>query len=513
MSNYTKKATQGAALVFVFSIVGAFIGYAIRFLLKNNLSLEDFGLFYSVFSLLSLIGIFKSCGLDRALVKFIPEFLEKKDTASVKSAMVMVGGILLITNIIITTLLYFLSHFLSVHYFHTPSAQPVLLLLSIAFFFDTFLQYLKFLFQAFQRMNLFAAIDILRMVLVIIISVIFFKLNYGIQSPVMAYLLSAAVLLAGCGYIFMAGIFSKLPTVKKEIKDINEIKPDGKKEHKELFKKISGYAVFVMLTTYGVIILGHTDTVLLTYFSGLAAVGLYNIALPTAKLLMYLANAIGYVIFPLTSELWTKKEYNRLREGMTLLYRYTIIVIIPLIAVIFLFGEFLLKLFFKLTPAEVSAVVYPLMILSIGMLFSSIHFITVNFFLGIGKPQLQTKIIYIAAGFNLIGDLLMIPPFGIIGAAATTTLSYIIMICIGLGEIKKILSLKLPIACWIKTVLCGGIFWMAGYALTTIFHPSVWWQVGIIISAGGVLYLGSLILWGVISISEIRMLTRRILNR
>src|SRR3989338_66067 len=75
---YTKLAVKGAATILVISLIAAFLGYIVRVILARNLTVEDFGLFYAIFGFLSLIGLFKSLGFDKALAKFIPEFLGKK---------------------------------------------------------------------------------------------------------------------------------------------------------------------------------------------------------------------------------------------------------------------------------------------------------------------------------------------------------------------------------------------------------------------------------------------------
>ncbi|TSC60963.1 MAG: polysaccharide biosynthesis protein, partial [Parcubacteria group bacterium Gr01-1014_107] len=71
---------------------------------------------------------------------------------------------------------------------------------------------------------------------------------------------------------------------------------------KELLKKISKYSIFIMVTGGGSMIIGYTDIMALTFFSGLKQVALYSIALPTARILMYIPDAIGDVLLPLTSE-------------------------------------------------------------------------------------------------------------------------------------------------------------------------------------------------------------------
>jgi len=156
MTTYTKHAVKGAAIVLIVSLIAGFLGYLVRLILARNLTLEEFGLFYAVLAFLGLIGFFKSLGFDRALVKFIPEFLHKKDDSRIKSSIVYVGLILLITNSVIIIAVYFISNFLAVNFFNNPQADIVLRLMAIAFFLDSFVLMLKFAFQGFKKMMYFS---------------------------------------------------------------------------------------------------------------------------------------------------------------------------------------------------------------------------------------------------------------------------------------------------------------------------------------------------------------------
>ena len=101
MANYTKLAVKGAATVFIISILAAFAGYLVRAVLARNLAVEDFGLFYAVFAFLGVFGLFKTLGLNKALVRFIPEFRHQNNSALIKSSIVYSVLIQLITNFII----------------------------------------------------------------------------------------------------------------------------------------------------------------------------------------------------------------------------------------------------------------------------------------------------------------------------------------------------------------------------------------------------------------------------
>ena len=496
MTNYTKVAFRGAAIVLVVSLLAAFLGYLVRFLLARNLSVEEFGLFYAVFSFLGLLGIFKSLGLDRSLVKFIPEFMHKGNNNLIKSSIIYVSIVQLITNSIVIVLVYLFSSYLGVHYFHNPRADIVLKLMAIAFFIDSFTFTLKFAFQGFQKMMLFAGIDLVRMVLILSIAFIGFKLNYKLLSPIIAYIFVPFILIFAFTPILTKKVFPKFFKSKFI-------------SNRAIFRKILKYSIFVIATDAGTLILGYTDTIVLTYFSGLVNVALYNVALPTAKLLTFFPKAVMGVLAPLSAELWAKREKILLRDGMDLLYKYSIMIILPLVFVMFSFSGLLLNVFFGKDYILASN---SLKILSVGMIFAALFGINSSFFSGIGKPQINSKVVYTAAIFNLAGNLILIPIIGIVGAAITTTIGYFIMMYMGLAEIRKFIYIILPIKIWIKTSLIGLIFIFTIWYLKKIIFLNVWLETAIVLAISGIVYITLLFLLKVIDINEVKELHKRVVK-
>jgi O-antigen/teichoic acid export membrane protein len=496
MPNYTKIAVTGAATVFVVSIMAAFLGYLVRFILARGLSVEEFGLFYAVFSFLALLSLLKTLGYDRALIKFIPEFLAKKQYDLIKSSIIYISIIQLVTNLIVIVVVYFAANFLSINFFKAEEASLILKLLAIGFFIDSFVVIVRFCFQGFKNMLLFSILDLIRMLSIVIIILTAFNMGFGLLSPVLAYMIAPLFLLIIFGFIFIKFVFPKFIDTP--------IIYDNK-----LFKKISKYSIFILLTSSGVLILGHTDSLMLTYFTGISAVGLYNVALPTSKILTYFPLAIGSVLLPITAELWAKKKMVLLKDGMEMLYKYSILVILPLALIMLSFTDLILLVLFgkDYVPAGLA-----LKILSIGTIFITLHQINANFFSGIGKPQIHSKIIFSAVGLNFLGNLILIPILGIVGAALTTTASYLLMTGIGLIKIKRFVKIKLPILVWSKTLVSGTIFVVAIWFLKGVFIMNIWAETILVLILSGILYLTALIVSGVIHISEIRQLYKRVLK-
>jgi len=496
MTNYTKFAVKGAAIVFFVSILAAFLGYIVRFLLAKNLSLEEFGLFYSVFAFLGLLGVFKTLGFDRSLIKFIPEFKHKNNYNLIKSSIIYVSIIQLITNSVILLLIYLFSNYLSVHFFHNEQAGFVLKLMAIAFFIDSFVFVLKFAFQGFQKMMLFANIDLVRMALITIIILIGFRLNYSILSPIVAYIATPVILMLIFAPILLKKVFPEFTDSKFVL-------------GKSLFKKIYKYSIFVMATSAGGTILGYTDSIVLTYFSGLKSVGLYNVALPTARVLTFFPMAIMGILIPLTSELWVKKQKVLLNAGIELLYKYSIIVITPLALVMISFAELLITVLFG---KEYVLAGNALRILSIGMIFATLYTINYSFFSGIGKPQLNSKIVYSAAIFNLISNIILIPLIGIIGAAITTTLGYMIMTIFGFTKIRDFIGIKFPAKIWMKTFIVGIAFVLIVWISKKILVLNVWLETAVVLAIAGTAYAILLFLLKIVDMGELKELYTRIMK-
>jgi len=494
--NYTKFAVKGTATILGISLIAAFLGYLVRLILARNLTIEEFGLFYAVFAFLAFLTIFKTFGFDRSLIKFIPEFHHNNRNDFIKSSMIYVSTLLLITNTVVIILVYLLANYLSIHFFHDPRAGIILKLMAIAFFAETFVVVIKYSFQGFQKMALFSVMDAVRMLLILIIISIGFKMNYGLFSPVAAYIIIPFILLFAFGFILFENVFPKFSESKFVI-------------DKGLLKKISKFSAFIMLASPGGMILGYTDSILLTFFSGLTAVGLYNIALPTSKILLYFPNAFGNVLLPLTSELWTKKKEVLLKAGIESLYKYSMIITIPLAFIMFSFADLGIIVLFgkKYILAKTT-----MQILTIGMIFATIHAVHSNFFQGIGKPQIHSKIIYTAAIFNLVGNLILIPRLGIIGAAITTSASYMIMMLVGLVKISKFVKIQFPVQTWIKTLFAGLIFTITISFLKKIIFLNVWLEIVIVLVLSGVIYIALLFLLRIIDTNELRDLYRRIVK-
>ena len=347
-------------------------------------------------------------------------------------------------------------------------------------------------------MGIFSSMNLIRAILLLFFAFIFIILGKGIFGVAYAYILTPIVIVMVYMFIF----------IKKAEPDFLRIKSNFKiKEiyNNPLVKKIKDFAIPTMLGTGAMVIITYTDSIMLTFFSGVFFVGLYNVALPAANFIGQIVLPLRTIIYPLSSELWTKKEIVKLSEGIKIVYKYLFMFLLPILFIFIAFSKDIITILFG---AKYVAASGPLSILCIGMFFLSFSQINYSTIGGIGKPKLNTYATIIAAISNTILNLVLIPLYGIIGAAIATSTSYLIMATISNIYLKRFIPVRLPIVKWLKNMVAGLIFLSTIKLLQILIITNIYLKLALIVSIGGIIYIIMIFLLRLVSINEIKDLIK-----
>ncbi|MFC1753813.1 flippase [Thermoproteota archaeon] len=484
--NYARKALKGTISVFVVTLFAAFLGYLVRLVLARGLSLEEYGLFYAVFSFFGLFMIFKDLGLNSALAKFIPEYLHKKDYSGVKSIVVSVFSIQTFFSLIVFILTFLLSDYIAEHFFHTPAASIVIKFIGLMFLLTPLENVFTHSFQGFQRMFLYASIEFMRMLVILLIIIALLYKGFLVLAPSIAYFAVYIIVPLLCIPFFLK-MFPQFTKVKAKITS-------------SLVKKLFKFGVPLIIGSVGAAFMLYTDTVIITYFRNLNEVALYQVASPTARLLLYLGYALAAVILPLSSELWAKGKRDKLKFGMELLYKYTFLAVIPLALLMFSFPELILNILFG---AEYTGAAIVMQILAVGTIFFTVGNLNGNVLAGIGRPKEIANIVLIAAVFNLIANLILVPFYGMIGAAFSTLLSWLVILVLTSYKMKKYVKVKTPFYAWIKNIFAGIIFVLIIKLIKSVLEANIWVELLISVGIASLVYLGLVLLFRLITKKDI----------
>jgi O-antigen/teichoic acid export membrane protein len=160
------------------------------------------------------------------------------------------------------------------------------------------------------------------------------------------------------------------------------------------------------------------DSLIVNGLAGVASLGYYSIATAMAETLWYGANGFALVMFPHVSSL-ERKEANRITPVVC---RNTVFLTLIGAVVMFVVSRQLILFVFGSDMA--THALQPLWLLLPGIVTLSAAKVISSFLSGIGKPIYST---YIALGTVILTvglDILLIPRYGISGAAAASSIVY-----------------------------------------------------------------------------------------
>ncbi len=486
MATYTHKALRGATNVLFFSVLASIIAYLTRIVLARNLSIEEFGLFYSVFTIIIFFLFFRDLGFGEALVKYIAEFRAQNQPEKIKTAVTSVFTFQLIGSIIIALVFLILSDYLAEHYFKNPLASSILNMLVLYTLFSILFTNIKQVFQGFQEMFLYSTIELVKNLIVLILILLFFYFNFGVFSPVWAFVLVSPLLFL----IYFPFVLKKCSFFKHKITDF-----------KEVSKKLIFFSIPVFATSVGGMIIGYVDTLVLTYYGTLTQVGIYNAVLPSALIFIFFGKALCSVIYPLSSELWAKGDKKRLSQGISLLHRYIFVLIIPIMIPIIVYSNFFLTTFFGI---DYGAGATAFQILLVGVSFYILASVNNNMISAIGKPKEVTVIVFLAAASNFGLNILLIPKYGINGAAFATAFCYFFSLVASTLRIRKHIGLKVPLKQWLLLVFPAVSMYLITLILKQNLTYNVWINLFFSILVATIIYLILILIFGLVNLKELR---------
>ena len=494
MTQYTKKVVVGGSLVLIFTVSAAFFGYLIRLVTARSLPPAEFGLVYSIFATFGLFSILQHLGLNEALVKYLAEFKVHRQLGKIKSAMVFTLVFQLVTAFILAAIFWMIAPWLAENYFKSQLAVGGVRLYAVAIFLSPVENFFFSVFRGYQKPFWYSAANLARMAFIFVATIILLSFSKTITSPILAYVLVYALSFLVYLPYFLKKMFPGF--FKIQFNSFNVVA-----------KKLVHFGIPVIIAGAASTVISYTDTVLITFFKTLNDVAIYAAAIPTAGLLWFFGSSLAIILLPLSSEMWKRKHSHLMSEGVNLLYKYGIILVVPFVVLMAVFPELILRVLFG---AEYSAGATVLMILSVAALFFTIGQINIALLSGMGKPRINARIVIIAAIFNFASNLVLIPLIGIAGAAISTGIAFALIGILGSIRLRKEISFSYPVSAWIKTAACAAVFLVSVLIMKNVLSMGMLAKIIISLVIGLIIYAAMILLTKTVTIHEIRTIRQRI---
>lgn len=164
----------------------------------------------------------------------------------------------------------------------------------------------------------------------------------------------------------------------------------------------------------------YADVLLLGVLAASADVGVYRVAAQGALLVSLGLTTLDMVVGPFAARMHVEDERHKLQKLARRTAQAALAFAVPAMVLFVMFGEWLLVTLFG---DEFQSAYWALVVLASGQLVNAGFGPTGMLLNMTGHEREVTRAAAVAAGLNVVLNLLLIPPFGVIGAAVATTVS------------------------------------------------------------------------------------------
>jgi len=407
-----KAVAKGAGIIFAGMVIGKMLAMVNTILLARVLGPSNYGLFYlglTVVEILAIIGVF---GLTSGVARFIPYYHAKNCDNEVKYTIRFSLKFSLVLSVILATALFLLSEQIAVHIFNDRNLSAVLQLFSIALPFYTTNQILPSIFRGFGNAKYRVLTqDILLKLLIISAFIVFIYFGYLLNGALVSFALGTILTLIISLYVVHKKLFPFLGS-------------NMGKRNVSVGKELLSFSLPLLIGGFSYILYTQTDRLLLGFFKTSEDIGIYTGGSQIAHLLTFVLPSLAFIFLPIMSELYSKNKIHDFAHLYKSITRWIFLITLPVFVFFLFYSKEIILLLFGLSYVSGATV---LRILALAFFVSSSVGLTWDTLVAMGK----TKVVMITQGTgamtNVVLNVLLIPPFGIEGAAVGTACGIIIM--------------------------------------------------------------------------------------
>lgn len=440
-ADVAKVAGRGTIYITAAKLWFLVSGAGIYFILPRLISKEQFGLYQVVTGIVSIVNAVIVNGTSQTVSKYISQDESKANSVKSKALRLQlaVGGVVALAFALLAPVI---ADYLNDAELTNYLRLAALITLSYSFY-AVYIGY----FNGQKKFLTQASLDVTYSTLKLMFIVLFVWLGFGVAGGVGGFALAAACILA----------LSAIAAGKGERK--------GEVRTRDLFT----FQFYLLLFTLVLNLLQKVDLLLIKALSSPDAkvasdnAGSYGAAIYVANITYQVIISATFVIFPLVSQATFANDRERTRSYISNTLRYTLMIMA------------LLATLFSANAGEIMHVIYPtdyqpgsaaLAIVAFGMLFFGLIYVMTTIISASGRPTVSLIVGTVTLAANAGLNALLIPAYGIKGAAIGTTASMLLGAMIGGGYLMAKFGALMPVISILRIAACAGLVYAASIAFS-----------------------------------------------
>jgi O-antigen/teichoic acid export membrane protein len=427
------ELAKGGAQTFIVKLAGLALSFVLTIFIARNLGTGSVGIYALSLTIAGVSCALGKLGLETAVLRFTAEFSARDNYRSIRKMYLLSLKCLLPVGAVLSIAVFLLSPLLSKSLFHTGHLSLSLKVISLSILPAILYSLNAEALRGLRRIKEYSFLQSAACSLFsLIILWIFLSFSSHVLLPVFAYTISVFFVMALSFYLWLNAMRPQINGVIHDDFDLRGL------------LKVS-FPMFI--ASFSALIMGWADTIILGLFRSEVDVGIYNVAFRVALLPGFLLIAVNSIAGPKFAEHHGKGDIKNAQKTAQQSTKLIFLSSLPVIVILLAFPERVLSLF----GSDFTAGKYVLILVVVGQLVNCCCGSVALFLNMTGRHVLVRNVISMATLLNITLNLILIPRYGIHGAALATMTSTIFWNVILMIYIHKVfdfwtISFPLPLA-------------------------------------------------------------------
>jgi O-antigen/teichoic acid export membrane protein len=399
MTTY-KKFTKDVGIIGITNLLTGLSGIILLPILTKTLGAYDYGVWVQILVTISLTAPFATLMLPGAMVRFLAG---EKDKKEIQEGFFSTSILVLFTSVCVSVLLILLLELFAENLFGDGKDLIKIVALIIPIW-SLDLVFLDF-FRAFQQMKTYAVFTILQTYGEVALIAYFVLSGYGIFGAVLSLLIIRTILFLIMGYLIISKIGVKIPN----------------------FSRLREYMSFSLPTLPSALsawVTSSSDRYVIGFFMGVAFVGFYSPGYAMGSIIGMYIGPLAFILFPVLSKMYDENKMNEVELHLKYSLKYFLMLAIPSAFGLSLLSKPVLTILSTPEIASQGYLITPFVAVS-AVLFG-VYVVFSQIITLVKKTKITGVIWIIAAILNLGLNIIVVPYMGILGAAITTLIAYML---------------------------------------------------------------------------------------
>jgi len=415
--------SRHSGVFFIGTIFRIGAGYLFKVYLARTLGPEALGIYALGMTIVAFLGVVNGLGLPQAAVRFVSHYVAAGKITQLRQFLISATGLLLAANLVLGLTMLWVGPWLAVRFYHTPALAPYLKLFAAIMMLGALTTFFGRTLQGYKEVSRLTVItDFVGTPLTMLLSIALIMWGKGLWGYIFAQVVSAAVVL-----LLILRLIWKLTPPDRGSR-ISWSLPET---------RVVSFSATLLGIGFLNFLISQSDKVLLGYYSNARQLGIYAVSAAMVAYIPIALQSVNQIFSPTISDLYTRGEHKLLKRLYQNLTRWVLAFSLPLAIVIIVFAKPLMRIFGPdFAPGWVVLVIG-----AVGQLVNC-GVGSVGFLLLMSGNE--RKLMKVQAGTTILTvgfGLLLVPRWGIVGAALSAAFTNAFTNAWNLLEVRRALGL------------------------------------------------------------------------